>query len=806
MSGLGYTLGTDLKRGRGRIGVTVALVAVLLGLALTAASGARRTDSAFTRMLQTYPGPDVIIPNVPDPSHTTAVFTAQQVLSVPGVQEVGTSKPLLIFVNGHPTLCVAHVQPDLGGPYVGEPAGRYHSAMRYKIVDGRQVDPNRLDEGIANYYEAQRLHLYVGETLPFKLAPPFDAILGMPGIKLPSVVHIVGIYAGPSEVFIDEQAVPAIHFSSALAQEYPPFIASSVLVKLKGGPSAVPAFLQQLDQRAHGLRVAVDLTHAGDLARQQAVHTEALAVWLLAGLVSLTGALIVVQTVIRQLHIDATNDPLLGALGFTRRQLWVKHMTRLLLHLTLGSFGAIGIMYVLSPLLPVGVARVADPNPGFYMDTATALLGALSFVVIASLVVAPITWVISSASLRRAGWKAVRSDRDGRRRGVLRRGPLTAILGATLAFDRRRGADALPTRTTVGAMVVAVAGLSAALVFVSSLDHLLARPNVYGLTWDAALGSPVVDARTANAALMVDRRIDGLAYGFTGVLFDVNGHAVDAELIDPPVKGSTGTVVLAGRAPVGPRELALGTRTMQNLHLHLGDTVRGGLPGTAVVPMKVVGRVVIVPSSTGNVTSNDLSLGDGVLASYSGIASLAPQAVPPPDAFLRFAPGVSPGAALDSLVAKFGGQFTSSYFTSPNDIITFGLLQNLPLILAGILGALALLTLVHMSLAGIARRRRDLAIFKTLGMGRGQLVSTLLWHSEWLAALAVVVGLLVGVQGGRWFWERLTTNIGIVDAPSVSVVSLLVAAGSIALLALLVALGPGVMAGRVRPARILRSE
>lgn len=776
------------------------IVALVLGLALGAASGARRTDSAFARMLQVYPGPDVIIPNLPDPTHSTAVFDPRMVRSIPGVEVVGASEPLLMSIGGQPTVCVAHVEAGLGGP----------GLLPYKILSGRQPNQARLDEVIANYVAAQRLHLSLGETLPLRLVPPFDRLVGGPGVTLPREVHIVGIYAGPSEVFADEQATPALHFTAAFARLYPPFVTPSVLVGLRRGRAAVPSFLSQLERRAHGLRVQVLVAHAADATRQHAVHTEALAVWLLAGLVSLTGSLIVLQTLVRQLHVEGTtDDPTLSALGLTHGQLFAKTMARSLVLLLGGAIGAVGIMYLLSPLLPVGIARLADPHPGFAFDPTVALLGAASFVVFAVLVIAPAAWFVTAARRSPLTQGSVVDAALGpasHRGRVWGRGPITAVLGARLAFERRRGANALPTRTTIGSMIVAVSGLTAALVFASSLNHLLATPITYGLTWDATLGSPTTDARSVGGVLLADHRVAGLAFGVTGIAFEVNGHGVDAELLDPPVKGKRGTVVLSGHAPMGSGELALGTRTMQDLHLRIGDHVTAGVAGAPAAPMVIVGRVVLVPPASANEAVSTLALGDGALATYSGIAAVSPRAIPPAQALVRLTPGVRRDATLNGLASALGSDFSAFRFVSPDDIVTIGLLQDLPLILAGVLGAMAALTLLHVLLAGLSRRRRELAVLRTLGLARAQILSTVIWQGEWLVSISLVLGLAIGIVGAHWLWDRLTTGIGLTSTPVISVPSLAVAVFAIAFLASLIGAGPGLIASRTRPATVLRSE
>lgn len=284
----------------------------------------------------------------------------------------------------------------------------------------------------------------------------------------------------------------------------------------------------------------------------------------------------------------------------------MKAMLRALLVSVAGAIGAVGVMYLVSPLLPMGVARLAEPYPGLAFDASVAFFGA-SLLMVAGL--AAIAWplgALSGAAVMPPGQSILgRSDQSQSTltRRVSSHAPLTLGIGAALAFDRRPGRTSVSRLATVGSMAAAIGGLVAALVFATSLAFLLDSPRLYGLTWDAALASATADARVATGPLRDDARVDGLAFGVAGVALRIAGQGVDAELIDPPVKAAAGVVVLEGRAPAGAGEIALGTRTMRDLRLHVGDVVDGGLSGTPSVPMEVVGRIVLQPVNSGPQTS-----------------------------------------------------------------------------------------------------------------------------------------------------------------------------------------------------------
>src|SRR5207249_6876735 len=129
-----------------------------------------------------------------------------------------------------------------------------------------------------------------------------------------------------------------------------------------------------------------------------------------------------------------------------------------------------------------------------------------------------------------------------------------------------------------------------------------------------------------------------------------------------------------------------------------------------------------------------------------------------------------------------------------------------PLVLAALLGGLAAATLAHLLVTSIHRRRRDLAILKTLGFASGQVRTTVAWQATTLAVLAVLVGVPAGVVAGRWVWILFAHQLGIVAVPTVPVVTLAVLAAVAVVVANLVAVVPARVAARLHPALVLRSE
>ena len=117
-------------------------------------------------------------------------------------------------------------------------------------------------------------------------------------------------------------------------------------------------------------------------------------------------------------------------------------------------------------------------------------------------------------------------------------------------------------------------------------------------------------------------------------------------------------------------------------------------------------------------------------------------------------------------------------------------------------GAILGLTLA----ASVQRRRRDLALLKTLGFTQRQLAAAVAWQASYAAVIGIVIGVPLGIALGRWLWTLFARQIYAVPQPTVPVLSVaLVALGALALANAVAAL-PGRSAARTTTAPLLRAE
>jgi putative ABC transport system permease protein len=175
---------------------------------------------------------------------------------------------------------------------------------------------------------------------------------------------------------------------------------------------------------------------------------------------------------------------------------------------------------------------------------------------------------------------------------------------------------------------------------------------------------------------------------------------------------------------------------------------------------------------------------------------------------VKFRDGVSAAAGITALVARVDGlgPLAVTGPDTPADLVNFGELQDLPLLLGPALGGLALLAVAHLLFTAVRRRHRDLAVLRALGFTGRRVRATVSWMAVTVAVAALAFGVPLGILVGRLAWLVFARQLGIQPAWVLSPVSfaVLIAAGVAAAVA--VAAAPGASASRTCPATILRTE
>ena len=97
----------------------------------------------------------------------------------------------------------------------------------------------------------------------------------------------------------------------------------------------------------------------------------------------------------------------------------------------------------------------------------------------------------------------------------------------------------------------------------------------------------------------------------------------------------------------------------------------------------------------------------------------------------------------------------------PTDILNYSRIQGTPVALAAVLALLAIGVVTNLLVTSIRRRRHDLAILKTLGIGRRGISATVAWQATTLVGVALLVGLPIGIAIGREIWSVFANGLGI---------------------------------------------
>jgi ABC-type lipoprotein release transport system permease subunit len=801
-----WTLARARLRARWRSLLGLALlVGVASGAVMAAAIGARRTDTAHARLLEATLADDVEVEvgGFDDPGFLDRVGRLPQVAEL-GLESIVLLAPAMPgdpreYSWGTRVISMSSVDGRVG-----------RTVNRPLVVAGRRPDPDRADEVGISESLARRWGLRPGGTLRLRAAAPKqvpsllageEAVPAGPALAL----RVAAVQRLPDDVTIGTQEAegfvsltPAFHRAyRGKVAIFPP----AARVRLERGQADVAAFAAAT-RRLAGANAEVSVSPRADLTRlvEEGTQVQAVALVLFAALAAVAALVVVGQSLARELLLASTDQETVRALGASRGQLLTAAMLPIALVGTAGALAGAGIAVLASPLMPMGLALRAEPDPGFSVHLAGVALGTVATLVLVAGRVAVPAW-------RLAGQRPYRPDATGpaassstladraARAGL----PPSSVAGLRMALEQGRGPRAVPVRTSLVGITAGIIALTAAVTFAASLDRLLGTPRLYGWNFDAVAGDwQLDDPATRRPSWLTANPYVGAysAVWFSGV--QVDGTAVAAASFDT-AGGRVFPTLIEGREPTGPDEVVLGATTLRRLGLRLGQTVRveAGRPAA----MRVVGRSALV-------TTDSEIPGEGVILTIEGLRRLEPDRGSGYGMFhVRYSPGADPVAAEQSLRRLPSGTVQEIGLPRPPPAVeNLGRVGDLPNVLAGLLALLAASALAHLLVTSVRRRRRDLAILQSLGFVRGQVSAAVAWQATTVALLALAVGLPLGVALGRWTWSLLVDRIGLGAGPVTPGTAILAGVAGTVLVANLVAAWPGRVAARTRPAVALRSE
>jgi hypothetical protein len=812
---------------RGYVSLIV-LIALLGGLALASVAGARRTESSFsTYLASTNPSTaanftryvTLGLPTGYDPA------VARKVAHLPLVTRATTA---LIFdaninldgVKGaHP-----HAAPGESPPtFIGSLNGEFTSVDRVTILRGRMFHRDATDEAIVNTQAASEAGVHVGSvvSLPFFT----DAqIVSSNNDTVPSrivTVKVVGVFVASRNVIesdIDSLGAAAVIFSPALTRQLSAQYATGTetYLQIRGGDRNAKKVLNEVVKAVPvAAHFPSEITSNFVPTAQQSITPQAVALAIFGAIAAFALFLIGGLMIGRMIRLGGAETRILRALGASRAMLLGDELVALILAVVVGSILALVVAVLLSPIAPLGPVRPVYPDGGFAFDWLVLGAGFLVLVV----VFFATSIVLARGEVRRQSANRPTSLNEGESRLVRAAAslgfPISAVIG--LRFALGRGRHGTSVRSAMIGSVLAVTVLTGTVTFGASLDSLVSRPALYGWNWNYAImaafaGAEDLPAPQIAALLNHDRDVAAWSGG-NFVHGTLNGQR--APVFTEPTNARVTPTLLSGHNVQAQNQVVLGVATLDGLHKHVGQTLSLNVGG------KTSRRVTIVGTATFPAVSSDAGLGQGALVATSDVPpallNLQGNPVPGPNmVFVRIRSGVAPAVAYRSLhkivkeidaIPKLdqpaGGVIT---VLRPAEIVNFRSMVTTPAILAGVLAAGALAGLALSLSASVRRRRRDLALLKSLGFTNRQLALSVAWQSSVVAVVGVVIGIPLGVWAGRELWLLFARSIDAVPSPTVPALTLTLVGVGALVFANLVAAFPERVAARTPAALVLRSE
>ncbi|HZQ87306.1 MAG TPA: FtsX-like permease family protein [Acidimicrobiales bacterium] len=832
----------------------VVLIGLIGGVSLGALAAARRTQSSFAAYLASTNPSNLgvtVFGGANSGGGAPALWSpavTQGLARLTGVKHVETAIPVAaapLSPDGTPRLDgINDVQP------VASVDGLFFHEDRLAVTAGRLANPNSPDEVVMTSLAAQVLGVHVGEVIPYGIysldeqaLPGFGTARVQPRLRFaPRLVGLVQQSNGIVEDDIDRFPT-FVFFTPALGREVVADGAQEGSItfglQLEHGNRDVAAVEREFAAAAppgnsYGFHAIAPVEAKVD----RTVRPIAIALGVFGGVAALAALLISMQIIARQMHDAKEDQRVLRALGAGPITVVADGLVGVMASVLAGSLVAVGVATALSPLAPLGPVRHVYPHRGIAFDWTVIGLGLVVLIVGVGTVVGLLAY---RGAVRRvdARWG---NDVPRPSKVVQVAGsaglPPPAVIGVHFALQSGRGRTAVPVRSAMLGAILAVALVVATVTFGSGLRSLVSHPSLYG--WNFSYMLNATNTMPPQTLSTLDHDPNVAAWdGYDYTVAEVDGQGVPFLFrfeYDHGAKAPISPPVLSGHAVEAEGQIVLGAATLAQLHTRLGGSVSVSY-GTSGNPLylpptrlTVVGTATMPAVGFSSVIDDHTSMGTGAVMSQGGLPGSFQQALSSSDpllngpnlVFVRLRDGVSAVAgkadlqrvadAADAVLrAAPNGEAQGDTVSvvdvqRPAEIVNYRTMNATPALLAAALAVGAVVSLGLTLLASVRRRRRDLAVLKTVGLTPRQLVAALSWQASVAAAIGILVGLPLGIAAGRWLWELFARQINAVPQPSVPGLAVaLVAVGTVAL-ANLAATVPGLIAARTPTAHLLRSE
>jgi hypothetical protein len=828
-----YRLRAALRRRWGGYLAIAVIVGLLGGVAMASTAAARRTQSAFGRILAAS--------NPSDLDVDTGSYSSDIVNAVARFPRVRSAESYVALI-GLRALPSGFADPRTAFnqrmELVGSLNGLYFDQDRVIITAGRRASPGRADEAVVSEQTAGRFGLRPGQSLTINLYsgaqaadPDADPMTQPPARRVRLTITGIGVFT--DEVVQDDiDRIDRILVTPALTREVVGCCGSYFWtgLRLTRGARDVAAVQQEYVRRLPaGTPPIFRVTSVIEGQGERAARPLSIAVAAFGLIAALIALVLAVQAIRRAIVSDRAARRVLRGLGASPSALVLEAVLGAGCAIAAGTLLAVAVAVALSPLAPLGSFHRLEPAPGISFDPAVLGTGAALFLIV--LTAAAV--VLARGEVRALPRGPGVDDRRWAKFSARLSLPTAARAGIGFAFGPDPGEYSRPAGPGILGTVAALVILVGSLVFGASLNHLVSHPALYGWAWDREIlaGAGYGNIPQTRAAALLARDPDIAAW--SGGYFDsveINGHnvpvlAAATTRVGPPVltgHGLTGDGLagpgMAGTGIAGPAQIVLGPETLAEVGGHVGGTVRVFNSQRTLV-MRVAGTATMPAIGVGH--GLHLSLGTGAVLPASALpAALRYRSVPSPGLdgpntlLVRFRPGVDHAAAARRLTRIMGPLAGIPSVEGiqvlpvqrPAEIVNYRTMGTAPLVLAGLLAAGAIVALALSLAASVRRRSRQIALLKALGFVRGQLIWAVIWQALATVAIGTAVGIPLGVAVGRFLWVRFAAELYVVPEPVSSPVTVLAVAASALAVATVIAIVPGWRAARTPVAAVLRAE
>ena len=820
----------------------VLLIGLIGGIGMAALAGARRTQSSYPQFLASTNPSDVTMfvysGGSQFPGKTSSL--TKTISHLAGVERVVTSigpQMVPLAANGAPRLST------LSNVFTsGSLDGMNMTQDRLAVVEGRLANPRRADDIVMTASAARILGVRVGQIVPlgfYSDAQTNSSDFGSPRVvpRLKVKARLVGLVVPNTQVVQDDidRTYGAIFLDQALMQKLNHLEPGELVPALYGVQiDHAHATITQVERELIGVvpRGATYEFHVTSSVESQvelAIKPESVALGAFGTIAALVCLVLAAQAISRLLRRGEPDRRVLRALGARPAAAAFEGLFGVLVAVALGALLAFAVAALLSPFAPLGPVRPVYPGGRFAIDWTVLGVGVAVLILgLSSIAVAPANRRSSHRTLLTGGSFAGRSKvlRGAEATGL----PVAGVVGIQFALESGQGRTAVPVRSVLFGTALAVALVVTTITFASGLSNLVSRPPLYGWNWDYLLLPNNNIPPKAVSLLNHDPKIMAWS-GADSTDLEIDGQEVP--ILIENARAKVAPPILSGHGLDNQHQIVLGAGTLAMLHKHVGETVlvslgtkKGALGFIKPTALTIVGTATLPAVGYSSYIAEHTSMGTGAIlplglfpASYVN-GGADPNLHGPQLAFVRMRSDVSARAGradLERIARAANNIFAADQNTFGNSVSVLGVLQpvqivnyrsvgSTPVILAVGLAVGAILALGLTLASSVRRRRRDLAMLKTLGFTRRQLAAVVAWQSTTTALVGVVVGIPVGIVVGRELWTLFARSINAVPVPTVPVWSVLIVGVGTLVFANIVATLPGRSAARTPAALALRAE